>query len=137
MCRSRCTSLLYSDLKKDDRKTKPLQILIKIILILNFTHLNFLKLSGVISPPLFCLPSREREEILLIASCYGNQDKLQPDGPTALAHMQTFLTFLPYLFCLWETIYLPLPYLKGVLSLSIHLFIASLEGYLTKAKLSY
>ena len=32
-------------------------------------------------------------EILLVASCYGNQDKLRPDGPL-MAHMQTFYLHL-------------------------------------------
>ena len=27
------------------------------------------------------IPSRGEYEILLVASCYGNQDKLRPDGP--------------------------------------------------------
>ena len=27
------------------------------------------------------IPSRVRVEILLVASCYGNRDKLRPDGP--------------------------------------------------------
>ena len=32
-------------------------------------------------------------EILLVASCYGNRDKLRPDGP--LARKQALPTFLP------------------------------------------
>ena len=27
------------------------------------------------------IPSRRKVEILLVASCYGDQDKLKPDGP--------------------------------------------------------
>ena len=30
------------------------------------------------------IPSRGREEILLVSSCHRNQDKLRPDGPLGL-----------------------------------------------------
>ena len=44
-------------------------------------------------------------EILLVASCYGNQDKLQPDGPLG-SYAEFFLGILFYQ-CYFSNVFLP------------------------------
>ena len=39
-------------------------------------------------------PIQGGEEILLITSCWGNRDKLRPDGPRGLNADFTFFTFI-------------------------------------------
>ena len=47
-------------------------------------------MSDVGSPAMDKHPIQRRIEMLLVASCYRNQDKLQPDGPLSLYADFTF-----------------------------------------------
>ena len=42
------------------------------------------------NPALVYHPIQREVEILLVASCYGNRDKLRPDGPLGLNADRTF-----------------------------------------------